>query len=394
MDEKDKNAIDRCAVQQYINDYRSAVKILKSKKEAAPGDFSETVHLPMSNVEEIKKSGSGYWLYYYSLYEENLTLLKEHFNNGLLSCYGSGVNSLRHTLNEKSILHAVFGGETPDFEQLRCDIYPWATRHIWEILDKYFKTHKKEIPENEFNYFEIQIKEARENNHLKELDGMSLIKQLQKPVSEKKAKPSNRKSEKYLAEINDLERQLKALQAENANLSAERKCLLEQKEHYEKESAIKDDEFAHLRGLCKKIREESANDKIKYNDLLIDTKKQTVIQIINAIKEPIYDWEQSLSGEDAPSKFARLKSILMSLSEIGIEPVADLSDLIKMNPLTFDEHIHYDSSSTHENGQPVYAITLGFQLNDNNIFGLKKQLIDKAEVRLISSNEEFKKDKL
>ena len=41
-----------------------------------------------------------------------------------------------------------------------------------------------------------------------------------------------------------------------------------------KESAIKDDELVHLRELCKKIREESVSDKIKYDDLLIETKEK------------------------------------------------------------------------------------------------------------------------
>lgn len=126
---------------------------------------------------------------------------------------------------------------------------------------------------------------------------------------------------------------------------------------------------------------------MKYDDLLIITKEQTAMQMINALKEPIYSWEQALSGDNAPAKFARLKSILMSLSEIGIETVVSLSDLVKMNPLAFDENVHYDSCSIHENGQAVYAITLGFRLSDDNIFGLGKRLIDKAEVRSILNDE-------
>lgn len=388
MDEKEKKSIDSYAAQQYTADYKTAVKILKSTKGTALGEFSETTQTSMPDVKELKTYGSGYWLYYFSLNEENIDQLKAHFDNGLLSCYGNGENSLRHTFNEKTVLHILFGGEKPNYERLRNDIYPWAVQHIWEILDRYFKTHKKEIPENEFDYFEIQLREARENNYLKELDGISLIKQMQKPTSATKAKPSpNHESERFLEEINTLKQRLKTLQTENANLSAENKRFHEQKERYEKESAIKDDELAHLRRRCKKIIEESANDKMKYDDLLIITKEQTAMQMINALKEPIYNWEQALSGDNAPAKFARLKSILMSLSEIGIETVVSLSDLVKMNPLAFDENVHYDSCSIHENGQAVYAITLGFRLSDDNIFGLGKRLIDKAEVRSILNDE-------
>ena len=400
MEEKEKSAVDAYAKQQYISDYRISLNFIKLKKQDKKISYAVTTTLPMPESDEFLKSCTPYWLYYYSLIDENRIKLENDFDRGLLSCYGTGDNSLRRLSGmsniqaQQTILHALFGGEKPDFKHLRDKIYPWAVQHIWELLDIYFESHKKEIPDEEFNFLKNELKRAQDSIYLKELGDVSIFQppHLSKPKGNNKSnKRIKADLESKEAEIEKLKRQLEDSQKENDRLKKELSELKRVIEGLEKSCNDRQSNIDNLSSELKTVREiakqknsELEENKRENEQKIIEEKETILQQILNSVKEPLYEWQRSLSGagEKDHARSVWLKKILASLSEIGIGTIVQLDDLLTMRTFAFDEKLHYDDNAVYQNGQPVYAITLGFKLYKDNSFGLSERVLDKAEVML------------
>ena len=262
------------------------------------------------------------------------------------------------------------------------------------LLDIYFESHKKEIPDEEFNFFKNELKRAQDSIYLKELGDVSIFQppHLSKPKGNNKSnKRIKADLESKEAEIEKLKRQLEDSQKENDRLKKELSELKRVIEGLEKSCNDRQSNIDNLSSELKTVREiakqknsELEENKRENEQKIIEEKETILQQILNSVKEPLYEWQRSLSGagEKDHARSVWLKKILASLSEIGIGTIVQLDDPLTIRTFAFDEKLHYDDNAVYQNGQPVYAITLGFKLYKDNSFGLSERVLDKAEVML------------
>lgn len=436
MDKEQKEKLPGVAKGWYRKDYRifKAENSQESFESIDPRtkDHRDERVEAIDYIIEKYPMQAPYFIYFCCLdYDENEEIHKDltsKFDSGLLSCYGNGKNSMRVRAKEATVLKALIGETEPNsdqfYEHLKKDIYPYAVQHIWEILKKYFKTHKKEIRSEELDEFSkafaIAEKEwdpnagkkpkvktppkpkEKRNATLKKLCEYAFEDDASKNVILDEALKEFRRYDKgKQAEITFFMEPLAAcfgidgsrlkeenarLQEECARLTREKATLEKQIQEYKQSAYRQEQQFLIIE---KKLQEAEQKSKVAENarheleESVVEIREREVrerlIQLISAVKEPLYAWQNKLSGSKDRSEYIRMQHILSALEEVGLEPIVKLSDLINMAPFPYDETLHRSDFSLQDTDM-VYAVSLGFRLTEDNRFGVAGGILDKAEV--------------